>query len=336
MALIGRSHYDVFPDLPERWKEAHRRGLAGETLKAEADRFEQAGAPPVWLNWEVRPWYVTGGAIGGLVIFAEDITARKRADDHMRDLQAELLHAARLAAAGEVSAALIHELGQPLTSIGNYIEAAQTFLQQGNEEGIARAGEGLVAALASTNRAGDVLRSLRHYLRREPPETATEPIDVADMVREAVELGLAGAHRRALDMRFALAPGLPTIFGNRIRLQQAIANLVRNAAEAMVEGPRRRLGVSVAATPDGNMVEIAITDSGPGLPSAAAGDDPFHPFVTTKPGGMGLGLPLARRIAEEHGGKLWAEANPDGGSILHFVVKVQRARKEGPKVDAAD
>jgi PAS domain S-box-containing protein len=325
--LIGRSHYEVLPDVSERLKEAHRRALAGEVVKAEADRLVFATTGPVWRNWEVRPWHALDGAIGGIVIFVEDITARIEAEQHARDLQAELLHAARLGAAGEVSAALVHELGQPLTSIGNYVETAQVYLRQGGDDAMARAIQGLAAALDSATRAGDVLRSLRRFLRRESTQD-WETIDIAELVRESVQLGLAGTRRHGLDLQLAIAPDLPAVVGNPIRLQQAIANLVRNAAEAMAGSPLRRLGVDVTAEAERTMIEVAISDTGPGFPQASPGSqDSFQPFVTSKPAGMGLGLPLARRIAEEHQGRLWMEPNPEGGAILRFVMPATEERR---------
>ena len=82
--VIGRSHYEVVPDIPERWKEAHRRGLAGETLRAEEDRFEHADGTVQWIEWEVTPWRAADGSVGGIVLFADDITARKQAEERLR------------------------------------------------------------------------------------------------------------------------------------------------------------------------------------------------------------------------------------------------------------
>src|SRR5262249_11536659 len=88
--IIGRSHYEVFPDLPERWREAHRRGLAGAVVKSDEDRFDRADGSFNWVEWEVRPWFNTEGEIGGIVIFSEDITERKRAQEALRQSAAQL------------------------------------------------------------------------------------------------------------------------------------------------------------------------------------------------------------------------------------------------------
>lgn len=133
--LTGMLHYEVFPDLPERWKEVHRRGLAGEVLREEADLYERADGSSKWNRWEIRPWYNISGEIGGIVIFTEDITERKQQEVQLKNLNNELeqkvrertrelietqhqfLHAEKLAAIGQLSASIAHEVNNPLQSI---------------------------------------------------------------------------------------------------------------------------------------------------------------------------------------------------------------------------
>jgi len=105
---------------------------------------------------------------------------------------------------------------------------------------------------------------------------------------------------------------------DKLQIQQVVVNLVRNAIEAMEGSKRRELTISVARTEDG-AVGISVIDTGPGIAPDIA-DRLFQPFVTTKAQGMGVGLSICRSIVEAHGGRLWAEANPEGGSIFRFTL----------------
>jgi PAS domain S-box-containing protein len=91
--VLGRSHYELFPDVPDRWKEAHRRALEGETLRADDDRWDRAGGPTAWVRWEIRPWTTPTGTVGGILIFAEDITRRKKIEDALSDVGRKLIQA---------------------------------------------------------------------------------------------------------------------------------------------------------------------------------------------------------------------------------------------------
>ena len=116
-----------------------------------------------------------------------------------------------------------------------------------------------------------------------------------------------------------LEVAVPADAVDRVQIQQVLLNLIRNAVEAMEESPRRELSVRVGAA-DG-MVQVSVTDTGPGVAVGVAAQL-FQPFVTTKPDGMGIGLSVCRTIIEAHGGRLWVEPNPDGGSRFHFTVPV--------------
>ena len=136
-SVIGRSHYEIFPDVPETWKAAHRRGLDGEVIKEEEDGFERNGAPTIWLKWEIRPWYVADGSVGGIVIFTEDITQRKAAE-LARDAGVCALEESNREL-DEFAHIVSHDLKEPLRGLRNQA----SFLQEdfGNalpEEAVAR------------------------------------------------------------------------------------------------------------------------------------------------------------------------------------------------------
>ena len=290
----------------ERLDIEHRIRMADGTFK-----WVRSSAVPFNENEGVQGWY---GA-------TEDISDRMGAQMSARDMQAELLHATRLSAVGEVAATLAHELAQPLSSISNYVEAVQTLIRRRDPALLTRAEHGLDAALQETVRTAEIVRSLRRFLRGEDKEAPHELLELSPLVKKAVDFGLTGIRQQGLTLQCNLAAGLQ-VEGNAIRLEQVIANLVRNAAEAMARSQPRILTVTTRAgrmSGSSTVSEVLIADTGPGLPSTPD-FDVFQPFSTTKPDGMGLGLPLARRIAEEHGGQLKASAHDGGGTVFCLTL----------------
>jgi two-component system, LuxR family, sensor kinase FixL len=145
------------------------------------------------------------------------------------------------------------------------------------------------------------------------------------MVKEASVLALVGPSASGVRTRVRLDPEAPHFVGNRIDIQQVLINLMRNSLEAMAEADRR--GMSVTTTLRGSdLVEFAVADSGPGIDPDVA-DRIFEPFVSTKRGGMGIGLSICRSIIESHGGFLEFEPNPEGGAVFHFTLRAVRAER---------
>ncbi len=282
-------------------------------------RIRMADGSFRWMRSRAYPFH-EHGHVQGWYGSTEDIDDRIAAQGRARDMQAELLHAARLSAVGEVAATLAHELAQPLSSIGNYVEAVQTLVHKRDAMSLERAEHGLDAALGETVRTAEIVRGLRRFLRGEDKEAPHSLLELTPLVRKAVQSGLAGVRQQGLVVTSDFAPGLQ-VRGNVIRLEQVIANLVRNAAEAMAASDNRVLTVTTKAGTRGageisdTVCEVLVADTGPGLPSSE-GFDVFRPFSTTKPDGMGLGLPLARRIAEEHGGHLTAASHGGSGTVF--------------------
>jgi two-component system, LuxR family, sensor kinase FixL len=175
--------------------------------------------------------------------------------------------------------------------------------------------------------AGRIVRRLRDFVARGETEKRLE--DLPRLVDEASTLALVGARERGVrvDVRFDAA--LPPVLVDAIQIQQVLFNLIRNALEAMGSKVPARGGPAVryrelvvsATMADPATVEVAVADTGPGLAPEVAGRL-FEPFVSTKPGGMGVGLSICRTIVEAHGGRLWAEPNPGGGAVFRFTLLV--------------
>ena len=327
-SVIGALARALHPDDRARTIGAWARSVATGFPDDVEHRIRKANGSFHWMRsravavpdgqGNVVRWYGT----------TEDIDDRIGAQARARDLQAELLHSARLGAVGEVAGELIHELSQPLASIGSYIHGLLTLIRLHDPQPAAEIEDGLNLMLSETVRAGDVVRSLRRYLRAEHEGLARRWLDVGALLREAVQVGLAGTDRRRLQLYFDIPDGL-RLNGDRGELVQALSNLVRNAVEAMEGCARKELTVSARLLPgvegEAEKVEIAVADTGRGLPDPGAlshGRELFSSFSTTKVGGMGLGLSISRRLAFEHGGSLLAEPREGGGAVLRMTIAV--------------
>lgn len=264
----------------------------------------------------LSPIHDDAGRITGISVIARDVTALNRAQQRVRELTAEMVHMSRLTAMGQLSSSLAHELNQPLAAIANYVEAARQLLLAASVQPPPRVTEFLEKTAGQADRAGQIIRRLRGFVEKGTIERMAAPLN--DMVKEATALATVGTSADGVEIVYELAPGLPPIEIDKIQIQQVVVNLVRNATEVLRDAKRRRLTVRTAAGLDGGQ-EVSVADTGPGIAPEIA-DQLFKPFVTTKADGMGIGLSICHSIIEAHGGRIWTEPNPGGGTIFRFVV----------------
>jgi two-component system sensor kinase FixL len=185
-----------------------------------------------------------------------------------------------------------------------------------------RAMDAVGKAVEQSLRAGDIIRRLRDFLARGEGERSVEPL--ARLVQEACTLALVGAKEYGVRVQYRLDPKIDRVLVDRVQIQQVILNLVRNALDAMRDWTgRRELLVSTAPAP-GGMAEVSVRDTGPGIDADTAARL-FQPFVTTKADGMGVGLSISKSIVEAHGGQIWTEPNPEGGTIFRFTMRLAGA-----------
>jgi C4-dicarboxylate-specific signal transduction histidine kinase len=232
----------------------------------------------------------------------------------------EVTHLTRVAILGELSGALAHELNQPLTAILSNAQAAQRLLARAPID-LAELGEILKDIVTDDIRAGEVIARLRALLRKE--EANLQPLDLNEVTTEVLALARSELIERHVAVSTRLAPGLPRARGDRVQLQQVMLNLLLNACEAMsANEPAKRILTASTVRDGEGLLLVAIADRGSGIPPDAA-DRLFEPFFTTKPHGLGLGLSICRSIIAAHGGRLWADNNPDGGATFTFALPTQ-------------
>ena len=293
------------------WAPLYARALAGERFRVE-QLDEGPRGRRVFVN-AFNP-IVIDGVVAGVAVFSNEVTELRRSEEAARQRQAELTHVQRLSTLGELAAGLAHEINQPLSAIVNYARGCARRLRA-DAGSVAEVLPAIDSIATEALRAGEVIRRLRQLIRKEAPRQ--ERVDLNALVAEAVRI--VGPEARQADVRVEDYPAvaLPRILGDGIQIEQVLLNLLRNAVEAMAaSAPRRVLQLTTRRSAPGR-VEVAVRDTGPGLLPGHS-DAIFEPFVSTKPGGLGMGLSISRTIIESHGGRLWASANPEGGMTFRF------------------
>ncbi|MBC7950731.1 MAG: MASE1 domain-containing protein [Rhodospirillaceae bacterium] len=250
-------------------------------------------------------------AMATLVLGAA-ISERRRVQTALHARQDELAQMSRLSMAGEMAAALAHELNQPLLAAIAFTRAAQRLLAAEPSE-LAKARGAMDRAVAESQRAGDIIRSLREFIGTG--RAAREPASVSALVGDALALAAPECARRGIRLVTLVDKLLPAIHVDRVQLQQVLVNLIRNGMDAMGQGGE----ITVAAWAEHGGMEFLVTDTGPGLSEDVAGNL-FEPFNTSKATGMGLGLAISRSFVEAHGGKLWLERTGPGGAAFRFSL----------------
>jgi two-component system sensor kinase FixL len=320
--IIGRN---VSALMPEPYRSAHD-GYLERYLRTGERRIIGIGRVVVGerrdgstFPMELAVGEMQGSAHPYFTGFVRDLTDRQSTERRLQDLQSELVHVSRLTAMGEMASALAHELNQPLSAIANYMKGAERHLAADRPDRD-KLHHALSSATAQALRAGEIIRRLRDFVAKGEADRAIEGLAI--LVEEAGALAMIGAKERGVRLKFDIDRRLKYVLADKVQVQQVLLNLMRNAIDAM-EGSARR-DLTVSAVPAGeDMVEVRVADTGPGIAPEIA-DRLFQPFMSTKAQGMGVGLSISRTIIEAHGGRIWVEPNPEGGSVFHFTLRSVR------------
>ena len=292
-------------------------------------RLRRANGEYRWVLDTGVPRYSPESGFAGYIGSCLDITERKQADLKLQHQRDELAHLSRVTTLGEMTAALAHELNQPLGAIHSNAEAAQILLQE-NPLDLDEVRAILSDIRQDGWRAGEVIHRMRSLLKRH--RFKMELIEVKGLLGALGGLLQAVMISRKACLRIEVAPALPPVWGDTVQLQQVLLNLILNALDAMIDCPMGEREVVVRALPHAmGGVTVSVTDQGTGFCKEKLARL-FEPFFTTKKQGMGIGLSICQTIIDAHGGQLTAENHSDRGATLRFTLPAPAGyhKKENP------
>ena len=306
------------------WRQMQRWGVSEAALPPESEiRFYE---PTGWDRYKPQILGVSAALLiqaGFIVWLLSEHRERQRAEAIARDTVSELTHVNRLAAAGELSASIAHEISQPLTGIVMRAGAAQRWLDRKNPEI-----DNVRAALDEIERAGlhasEIIQNIRAIFKRDGNDRV--PVDINGIILAVVALGQHEIRKHQIELQIQLDERLPKVIGNEVQLQQVVLNLLMNAVEAMHSVQPRVMRIrSRLSKPE--VVNVSIEDTGTGIDSSES-NRIFKPLFTTKARGMGMGLSICRSIIEGHDGRIWASQGAVRGSIFQFELPAERGNDE--------
>jgi PAS domain S-box-containing protein len=315
--VVGQSVFDVYRDVPQVLSYI-RRALAGEPFTEVVD------VNGLVFETYYLPFLDKQGDVAGVNGVAINITERKRAEEALRQAQAELAHVTRVLTLGEITASIAHEVNQPLAGVTTNGNAGLRWLSR-DPPNLEEARACLQRIIRDGNRASEVIARVRALAKRSA--SAKARLDLRDTLHEVLAVIEPEARRHRVAVHTDLAADLPLVWGDRVQVQQVLLNLVLNGIDAMKAVTDRPRVLGIRAQPhDAGHVLVAVRDAGIGLDPQGL-ERLFEPFYTTKPGGMGLGLAISRSIIEAHGGRLWAAANDEQGATFQFTLPIGKVNQ---------
>jgi PAS domain S-box-containing protein len=327
--LVGRSHYEVFPELTEEVREVHRRALAGEVVSKTEDRFVRSNGTVHWLRWEVHPWRFDDGQIGGIVLFTEDVSARKAAEEGLQRLNATLEarvaeRTAQLEALNQSLESFVYSVSHDLKAPLRGVEGYSRFLQEDHAQRLDEEGQLFVANIRSgVARMGELIDDLLTYSRMERRKLHSDVLDLGALLRRLLAEREAELAARNVQVELDL-PAALSVQGDADGLALALRNLLENAIKfsARAAAPRIAITASVAQ----GQVTLTVRDNGIGF-DMKYHDRIFEIFqrlhrLEDYPG-TGIGLALVKKAIERMGGRVWAESAPGQGATFHLQVPAE-------------
>ena len=319
--ILGKSHYEIFPEVSEEWKKIHAECLQGKTHKRDEDLFQRQDGSNQWLKWEVRPWYLESGEIGGIIMLTDDITQSKELEFELREAK-ERAEIASQAKANFMSV-MSHEIRTPLNAV---IGMSHLLMQENPREDQL---PGLNIIRFSGENLLSLVNDILDYNKIEAGKVEIEEIsfNLEELIHNIKQAHAFKADERSIALKLLYDRDLPqVVIGDPSRLSQIVNNLLSNAIKFTREGSVR-ITVEQKKRVD-NQVEVyfEFKDTGIGI-STENLRKIFDRFVqaesniTRKFGGTGLGLSITKRLLELMGGEIVVESKLDVGSTFSFSLK---------------
>ena len=321
--ILGLSHYEVFPEIRDNWREVHKRCLKGAVERCNAEPFLRADGSTQWIRWEIQPWRRADGSIGGIILISEDITRQKEAEAEVLRLNASLEQRVRERTSELESAnrelhafsySVSHDLRAPVRRIDGW---SMALLEDYGARLDARAKTYLARLRDEAAHLESLIDGMLRLSRVSSAEMLRESVDLSSLV--SAICGRFRENTPGRQLEFVIAPDL-TVCGDANLLEIAVTNLLSNAVK--FTAPRMVARIDFGRQ-GGAGSPFFVRDNGVGFDMAYAGNL-FAAFErlhkASQFAGTGIGLATVQRVIHRHGGRVWAEAQPDKGATFYFTI----------------